>query len=234
MNKFGEASPITILILLEETAADHCLSINHSLYDLIKQDIGWVLLTGYMQIDRYPCYKEKITIKTWLSRYKTIRGIRENIIYDEKGKMIGKAKGQWLFYDIKRKRPVKIFDDIQRKWSSSPEESVKHDIYKKIEAIDTAKYTSKFNINKYDLDTNGHVNNIRYLQWLLETIPEETIDNYYLYSIDGRFMSEAHYGHNIISLTNPDDKPNSFVHTIMDNKKKNIYATATTKWNKRI
>ena len=39
MNKFGEASPTTILTLLEETAADHCYSIDHSLYDLIDQNI---------------------------------------------------------------------------------------------------------------------------------------------------------------------------------------------------
>jgi len=42
MDKFGIASPSTILILLEETAADHCYSINHSLYQLEKQNIGWV------------------------------------------------------------------------------------------------------------------------------------------------------------------------------------------------
>ena len=45
MNKFGEASPTTILALLEETAADHCYSINHSLYDLMLQNIGWVLVS---------------------------------------------------------------------------------------------------------------------------------------------------------------------------------------------
>ena len=84
MNKFGEASPTTILTLLEETAADHCCSINHSLYDLIQQNIGWVLVSGVMKMERYPIYKEKITIRTWLSNYSTVRGIRENIIYDEK------------------------------------------------------------------------------------------------------------------------------------------------------
>ncbi|WP_369403701.1 acyl-ACP thioesterase domain-containing protein [Geofilum rubicundum] len=69
MNKFGAASPTTILTLLEETAADHCYSINHSLYDLEKQNVGWVLLSGVIEMDRYPVYKEKITIRTWLSSY---------------------------------------------------------------------------------------------------------------------------------------------------------------------
>lgn len=34
MNELGIASPTTILTLLEETAAEHCYSINHSLYQL--------------------------------------------------------------------------------------------------------------------------------------------------------------------------------------------------------
>ena len=54
MNQYGEASPLTILTLLEEAAADHCLSIEYGLYDLMQQDIGWVLLGGYMQMERYP------------------------------------------------------------------------------------------------------------------------------------------------------------------------------------
>ena len=92
MNNFGEAASTTILTLLEETAAEHCYSINHSLYDLEKQNIGWVLVSGIMTMNRYPIYKEKIIIRTWLSSYSMIKGIRENIIYDEKRNIIGKAK----------------------------------------------------------------------------------------------------------------------------------------------
>ena len=127
MNKFGEAASTTILTLLEETAADHCYSINHSLYDLEKQNIGWVLLSGIMTIDRYPSYKEKIIIRTWMSSYSMIKGIRENIIYDEKRNIIGKAKGLWVFFDIMRRRPIQIFDSIKERWSYCNDESINHD-----------------------------------------------------------------------------------------------------------
>jgi len=135
MNEFGEASPTTILTLLEEAAADHCLSIKQSLFDLFNQNIGWVLLSGYMQMERYPLYKEKITIRTWLSKYTSIKGNRENIIYDEQGNIIGRAKGLWLFFDIKRRMPVRIFDDIMEKWSCFPEESITYDINKKLKRL---------------------------------------------------------------------------------------------------
>ena len=64
MNKMGLATPTIILGLLEETAADHSYSINHSLFELVKKNVGWVLVSGVLQMDRYPSYKEKITIKS--------------------------------------------------------------------------------------------------------------------------------------------------------------------------
>lgn len=233
MDKFGEASSTTILTLLEETAADHCHSINNSLYDLQNQNIGWVLLSGIMNMERYPAYKEKITVRTWLSSYSMIKGIRENIIYDEKMNIIGRAKGLWVFFDILRRRPTQIFDSIREGWSYCSQESIVHDISKKIRPIELTAYIKDFKVNRFDVDTNHHVNNIKYLQWLMESIPEEIINNYYLQSIDGRFISEAQYGDTILSFTEKDITNNSFIHTIRTQKDNKVCATAKTIWNKK-
>jgi len=233
MNRFGEASSTTILTLLEETAADHCYSIDHSLYDLEKQNIGWVLLSGVMKMECYPGYKEKITIRTWLSSYSKIKGIRENIIYNEQGNIIGRSKGLWVFFDINRRRPVRIFDSIKEKWSSSNEESINHDITKKIESIEFSSHAKKFKVNRFDVDANQHVNNIRYLQWLMESISEEVIDHYYLHFIDGRFIAEAQSGDTMMSFTESDISKNSFVHTIRTQGNNRVCAAAKTIWKKR-
>ena len=234
MNKFGEASPTTILTLLEETAADHCYSIDHSLYDLIDQNIGWVLVSGVMNMERYPTYKEKITIRTWLSEYSTVRGTRENIIYDEQDNIIGTAKGLWVFFDIKRRRPIRIFDKIKDSWSFSNKESVKYNVAEKIAAIESAKYTKDFMVNQFDVDMNEHVSNLRYLQWSLESVPDEVIENYYLHSLEGRFIGEAHYGDTIRSMTENAKNKNSFVHTIKAQNNDQVCVTAKTLWKKRL
>jgi acyl-ACP thioesterase len=79
---------------------------------------------------------------------------------------------------------------------------------------------------------NKHVNNIRYLQWVVESVPEEIIDNYYLYSIDGRFIAEAYYGETIVSLSKNDIKDKSFIHTIKIEGTDKVCATAKTIWKK--
>ena len=233
MNNFGEASPTTILTLLEETAADHCHSIDYSLYDLKKINIGWVLLSGVIAMDRYPIYKENITIRTWLSTYSTIRGTRENIIYDAAGRVIGRARGLWLFFDIGRRRPIPILDEIIQRWSFSDKISIDHDIVSKIKPASSSNHSKTFPINRYDVDSYDHVNNIRYLYWLMESMPQDIVDNCYLHTIDGRFVGEAQYGDTLVSYTENDADDLSFVHTIKTESNDKVCASARTIWKKR-
>ncbi len=230
MNELGVATPTTMLTLLEEAAADHCYSISHSLYQLEEEGIGWVLFSGVMQMKRYPKYKEKIIIRTWLSKYSTIKGIRENIIYGENGDVIGSAKGLWVFFDINKRKPTQIYDSIKEKWSFCATKSIDYNISKKIELVENPDVKLRFVVNKYDTDMNKHVNNIRYLQWAIESVPDEIVDKYYLDTIDGRFLAEAHFGQTVVVLTKFDKQDNSFIHTIKIEGTDIVCATAKTVW----
>jgi acyl-ACP thioesterase len=232
MNRFGEASPVTMLTLLEEAASDHCTFINHGLYDLYAQNVAWLLISGYMEMKRYPSYKEKITVRTWLSDLKTARGYRENLIYDEQEKIIGRAKGLWVFYDIKKRRPAKIFDAIHERWPKHPVEC-NYDIEEKITPVEAVKHCKKFNVYNYDMDANDHVNNLRYLQWALETVPEDISQNYFLHSIEGRFLREAYTGHEIESCTEQGNTETCFKHTINDLTGGYACVTGKSMWCRR-
>jgi len=233
MNKFQEATPTTILTLLEETAADHCYSIDKGLFTLEEENIGWVLVSGFMKMDRYPKYKEKITIRTWLSEYSTVKGFRENLIYGENGEIIGRAKGLWLYFDIKRRRPARISDVFINKWGFDSEVCLDENISRKIKPIEEANISEEFKINNFDIDSNNHVNNIRYLQWTMNSIPEDIVNNYFLHSIDGRFVSEAKFGETIVSLIEKGDKEGTFIHTIKTKENNRVCAVAKTVWEKR-
>ncbi|WP_424001357.1 acyl-[acyl-carrier-protein] thioesterase [Maribacter sp. IgM3_T14_3] len=236
MNSLGNASPTIILTLLEETAADHCYAIKHSLFQLKNLNIGWVLVSGYMQMDRYPSYKEKITIRTWLSQYSKIRGYRENIIYDEQNTIIGRSRGLWVFFNIAKRRPIQIFDAIKENWSFCSFKSIDYSISEKVSPINESDYELKFIVNRYDTNMNNHVNNIRYLQWVIESVPEEIVNNYFLYSITGRFIAEAHYKQTVTSLINNNynnKQEISFNHTIKIEGSDTICATAKSTWKRK-
>ncbi|MGE5382297.1 MAG: acyl-[acyl-carrier-protein] thioesterase [Omnitrophica WOR_2 bacterium] len=232
LNRFGEASPTLVLALLEEAAAEHCQAIGYGLYDLLEQNIGWVLSSGFLQMKQYPRYKEKITIRTWLSEYSTIRGIRENIIFDSKMNVIGRGKGLWIFFDIKRRRPVPIFDEIIKRWSFIKDESIELPA-KKLLQTDGLQIVEYFKVKASEIDMYGHVNNLIYLEWLLDSIPDEIIENCYLYEIEGHFISEVKRGDKITITTRVDRKTNTICHTIRNTETGKICASAITNWKKR-
>lgn len=231
MNKQGAITPSAMLTLLEETAADHCEMIDQSLYELGKKNTGWVLISGRLQMIRYPKYKEKITIKTWMSDYSSVKGIRENLIYDEERNIIGKAKGLWIFFDIKRRRPARIFDEIKAKWSSSKELSIDCDLHNQVPIIESGDIETKIKVKRYDTDMNEHVNNIRYLDWLMDSIPNNYLEHYSLSSIDGRFLGEAQVKDRLINYTRKGNEENTFFHTIKNIRTNKVCATAITHWS---
>jgi acyl-ACP thioesterase len=230
MNKHGVASPTAILTLLEETAAEHSFNIDYSLYSLERKNIGWVLVSGMIDMVRYPGYKEKITIRTWISKYSTVKGHRENIIFDDSGTAIGKAKGIWAFYDIEKKKPVPIFEEIKLKWGVNPE--MCHDIdVGAIKIINDLEYQKEYDIQKSDMDNNKHVNNIRYFHWLIESLSDEIRDNYFLRQINAKFYSGAIYGEKIRVMEQA-IKQNIFSHTMRSSLDNRLLATAYTAFEK--
>lgn len=230
MNKFGEASPTVMLALLEEAAAEHCYSIGYGLYDLMKLNIGWVLVSGALEMERYPRYKEKITIRTWLSSYSTIRGYRENLIYDEQGEVIGRAKGLWIFYNVLLRKPVPVFDEIKCRWPTFGEEVLQYKFPAKINSLKSAEYKKEIKVNSSDVDIYQHANNIRYLQWLIDSVPEETVEKKNLHYIEGKFISEIKSGDLVDMLTEKNENNHSYSHTILLKNSGKICAVARTRW----
>lgn len=232
MNKYGIASPTTILTLLEETAADHCYAIGHSLYSLERRNIGWILISGSISMNRYPKYKETIKIQTWLSKFSLVKGYRENIILDDTGYVIGKAKGIWAFYDIQNRKPVPVFDDIKIKWGVESKVSTDIDTSLINQIITKNNPKMEFDVYRSDVDSNKHVNNVRYFHWLIESLPDEILDEYLLETINAKFYSDARYGEKIQVYVDSNSENNIFIHTMKSKIDNKLFVVAHTKWKK--
>ncbi len=234
LSQYEEATPMTMLRLLQETAGDHHFPVGENIIDLYRRNLGWVLLSGIMKFDRYPKYKEKITIRTWMSKYKSIRGFRENHVIDEQGEIIGRSKGLWLFFDIKKRRPISIPDQFIKGWSLDPEISIDFDPNKKLPVLDDGEFRDIIKVKKFDIDANKHVNNLRYFQWLIEVVPDKVMKENYLHEIEGRFLHEANYGDQLLLYTRIVKMDREYYHTIFDLTKNKVCVTAHTLWKPRV
>ncbi|MDR2088654.1 MAG: hypothetical protein LBP73_04790, partial [Clostridiales Family XIII bacterium] len=85
-------------------------------------------------------------------------------------------------------------------------------------------------VYKSDIDSNKHVNNIRYFHWLIESLPDETAERLFLRRIDARFYSEAKYGEKI-RIYREEPAPGVFLHTMRSNADNRLFAAAHSVWS---
>jgi acyl-ACP thioesterase len=206
MDDRGEATPTALLGLLEDAAFTHCDEAGWGVHRLVQAGYGWVLLRGGLEMERYPALGKRVTVETWCSRTRLFYGERDYRIRSAEGEVLGWARSLWLFCSLERKRPVPVLEEIVKAWA--PEGTVAGNM--ELGEVDfpealEASASSAFDVRRSDIDTNGHVNNVNYLAWALEALPEAIRRGCYLASIRGQFKREVTYGSMVkAALAGPD------------------------------
>jgi len=199
MDSFAQATPTTLLNLIEETAFSHCEESGWDVFRLVSEGFGWVLLKGGLEMSRYPGYRETFTVESWCSSTRSFYGTREYALRDGAGNMIGFARSLWLFYSLERRRPVPVFPEIVAAWEpggrSAGDMELSDIAGPGIGAIDRER---EFRVRMADIDTNSHVNNVNYLAWALESIPADLRETSFLHRIRGQFKREVPYGATVL------------------------------------
>ena len=196
MDGRGELTPTALLDCLEETAFSHCEESGWDVFRLLKNGYAWVLLRGGFRMDRYPRYGETFTMETWLSSSRLFYGTREYRIRGGGGEPLGFARSLWLFCSLERKRPVPVFKEILEAWAPNGMETgpLSLDEIRAVPGKPEAIDGPSFEVRRSEIDTNGHVNNVRYLDWTLEATDPDLRDTRFLSYIRGQFKREVTLG----------------------------------------
>lgn len=203
--------------LLQEVAGNHARKLEFDITDLQKNELTWVLHRLNVEMDRFPDWRETITIQTWPSSGDGLRAYRDFIILGEDGNTIGRCLSYWLMMNIQSRRPTRIPKEILQMAPNNTEHVLAVD---KIDLpdIENAKNPHEYRVRKSDLDLNRHVNNVRYIDWALSSLPDDVSAN----KIDITFLSEAVLGDTVVAKTQEEATGcNSFYHQLqkIDDKK---------------
>ena len=132
---------------------------------------AWLLSSWQIIVDRYPKFGENIIVGTWAYDTKGVRAYRNFVLMDESEKIIAKANSIWFLLDIDKNRPMKITKEDVEKYGL--EEKAEMDYARgKIKVLGKTVREEPFQIMKIMIDTNGHVNNEKYIEMAMEYLPE--------------------------------------------------------------
>lgn len=191
--------------LLQEIAGNHARELQFDITDLQQNKLTWVLHRLNVTIDRFPRWRETITIRTWPSGGDGLRAHRVFLILDADKKPIGRSLSYWLILDIQSRRPTRIPKNILDR---VPKDSghVLAVSKRDFSVSEQSDSFQSFEVRKTDLDLNKHLNNVRYVEWALACLPEGTkLDN-----IDIKFVAEAVLGDTVIAEQTADNHRHKF------------------------
>lgn len=160
------ASLTAICNILQDMAGRHAKVLKVGYYDMQAIGCFWALNRLKVSINQFPKWQETINIETWISSARGPFSHRNFLIYNEKGELLGSASYLWFLVNIAKRRPTKIPKGI---FSVFPDLIAPCGLPDKIKPKQGNFETAIHHVVYSNLDMIGHVNNVKYIEWILDS-----------------------------------------------------------------
>lgn len=228
----GRAPLPTLSKFMQETAYNHANHLEFGYVHLKEKNQFWVLSRLLIRVDRYPRWGEKIHLRTWPTEVGRLFAYRDFQILDEQEKPIGAAGSGWLMLDAEKRRPQRPIE-LKEKSRLFPEERALDRRPLKIQTLSEPERGPSFPVRYSDLDLYNHVNNAKYIQWILDSFPDKMNREYEVAVFEINFVSESKMGDEVAIYTerleSSDSEP-TFRHGIKRKTDNRDICMAETKW----
>lgn len=201
----------------------------------IHNQCVWVLLKYDIKIYDYPKFKDIITVDTEATGIRKFYGYRHNTVRNSEGAIICDVISTAILIDLDKRRPMKISDE-QCKIYGLKEELDKIPPLDDIPKLNKIDYSKKYPIRYSDIDCNGHVNNAKYMDMAIDSLPRSILNEYNISNIKILFKKETTDGDilNIESeVLNSEDNSITTIHTITSSNDK-LLTKLQFNWKKKI
>ncbi len=136
---------------------------------------GWIFLNWNIEILKYPTYEEEVICSTVPVKFKRFLGQRDFRIENLEGEVLMNASVKTALIDLVNKGPIEPSEELLKEYGEIQEGFItnKFKLPKPTEESGfTLVSTSEITIKRLDTDTNLHTNNLKYIEWAENEIPE--------------------------------------------------------------
>lgn len=162
--------------------------------DMIKTDHVWVLSRLVVELDEMPRTGERYAIDTWVSALYRQFTDRLFAITGEAGRVYGYGHSIWALINLTTRQPMDLAGLPDGGFAGAVVERgvpiagpgrirVKN-------AAPCATHTARYS----DLDINGHVNSIRYIQMMLDLLPPDLLAERGVRRLEVAYCAETYLG----------------------------------------
>ena len=163
----------SILEMFENIGGYHSDLAGFGANDIQATKLAWILLGWKLQVIKRPKYGQAIHVKTWGRDLSRIHTYRDFEMYNEKGELSAIATSKWALLNIETNKLTKLTDEIMAHYELEDTSVFQDRQLEKIELPDTYSNEIEYKITRRDIDINGHMHNLYYLDIAYEALPED-------------------------------------------------------------
>ena len=161
---------------------------------LNEDNYTWVLSRLAIELDEMPYQYEEFSVQTWVENVYRLFTDRNFAIVDKDGKKIGYARSVWAMINLNTRKPADLLTlhggSIVDYVCDEPCPIEKPSRIKVTAKEPVSKLTAKYS----DIDINGHVNSIRYIEHILDLFPIELYKSKHIRRFEMAYVAESYYG----------------------------------------
>ena len=191
VDRFGRLKPSMLLLYAQEVAGHHSDQLSFTYDALASRGLFWAVIRNRVQITRLPMEWETITLETWPMPTTRTAYPRSTVAYDEQGNELFRSVSLWVLMDLNTramilpgKSGVELEGTLRGTELASPRSLIPRPM----------SCSRSRNVSFTDLDINGHMNNTRYLDWIMDLLPSSFHKEHPLKDFTLCYMNEAREG----------------------------------------
>ncbi len=185
--------------------------------------IAWIILNWKLKVFFRPKTNTKLLVNTWARSENPLFFYRDFEILDENNTLVAKASSKWVLFDVNKKSITKIPKEAKEKYTYVEKFAFQEQWNEKLKEPQNSMFIMDYKVQRRDIDTNHHVNNLYYLDYAIEALPEEIYNTCNFSNVEIMYKHEAKLG-DTLSLFFVKGENNEYIVTIKDENKKNLHA----------
>ena len=209
----GENNCLTnkgILRMLQEIACTHSATCGFGVNDTHSTGLGWIILNWKLKVFSRPIWNTKLKINTWSSSQSLLFFTRDFEIFDEDDNLIAIATSKWVLFDLKKGSLANITDDFKAMYKEVDKHVFNTSTIGKLKEPENSQMVCEYTVQKRDIDTNHHVNNLIYLDLAYEVLPNDIFFNTDFKNVEIMYKHEAKLG-DTLHLFYAENKDSTFI-----------------------
>ncbi|XP_061960564.1 palmitoyl-acyl carrier protein thioesterase, chloroplastic-like [Populus nigra] len=166
--------------------------------EMSRNNLIWVVSTLHIVVERYPTWTDVVEVDTWMYASGKNGLGRDWIFRDSKtGETLATATSVYVMMNKKTRRLSKFAkemrDEIEPYLMDCECPIINKDSRKilKLDVSTADQRCTGLSPGWNDMDINQHVSNVKYIDWILESVPRSFMERYYLNAMTLEYKKEC-------------------------------------------